>query len=71
MLKPSARMDDDDRHFLWKHICLEEEHEGRLPINSDMGWQLDSKDPITISPSIHCQTCGTHGWIRNGEWVDA
>lgn len=29
------------------------------------------RDPLTISPSILCPDCGTHGFIRNGRWVAA
>lgn len=28
-------------------------------------------DPLTITPSILCPDCGTHGFITNGLWVDA
>lgn len=34
-------------------------------------WTMESEDPITLSPSIACRTCGAHGWIREGKWVDA
>ena len=33
-------------------------------------WEVESYDPLTLSPSIACK-CGHHGWIRNGEWVPA
>lgn len=33
-------------------------------------WQVESLDPLTISPSVLC-SCGDHGFIRNGEWVAA
>lgn len=26
---------------------------------------------LTLVPSILCRTCGHHGWIRDGRWVDA
>jgi hypothetical protein len=41
-----------------------------LPLGPN-GWAVAIKDPLTITPSIQCGVCGTHGWIRNGEWVDA
>lgn len=31
-------------------------------------WELESLDPLTISPSILC-SCGHHGYIRSGRWV--
>lgn len=30
-------------------------------------WQVESLDPVTISPSLLCQ-CGLHGFIRNSQW---
>lgn len=34
-------------------------------------WAMESKDPLTLSPSILCRTCGDHGFIREGKWVKA
>lgn len=34
-------------------------------------WTLESLDPLTVSPSLLCQRCGDHGFIRNGKWVRA
>jgi hypothetical protein len=33
-------------------------------------WQVESWDPLTISPSVLC-SCGDHGFIRNGRWEPA
>ncbi len=33
-------------------------------------WQVESWDPLTISPSVLCE-CGDHGFIRGGKWVRA
>jgi uncharacterized protein DUF6527 len=33
-------------------------------------WQVQSWDPLTISPSVLC-SCGDHGFIREGRWVRA
>lgn len=33
-------------------------------------WDVQSWDPLTISPSILCG-CGDHGYIREGRWVRA
>lgn len=33
-------------------------------------WQLESYEPLTISPSVLC-SCGDHGFIREGRWVPA
>lgn len=38
-------------------------------------WQVESLDPLTISPSILMSPdkggCGLHGWVREGRWVSA
>lgn len=34
-------------------------------------WQVESWDPLTISPSLLCRICGNHGFIKNGRWVPA
>lgn len=33
--------------------------------------QIVSAEPLTITPSILCRGCGTHGWVRDGRWVSA
>lgn len=33
-------------------------------------WQVESWDPLTISPSVLC-SCGDHGFVRGGRWVPA
>lgn len=35
------------------------------------GHQLVARHPITITPSILCPDCGTHGFVTNGQWVAA
>lgn len=32
---------------------------------------VDRGTPITVTPSILCPDCGTHGFVRNGRWVAA
>lgn len=34
-------------------------------------WQVQSWQPLTISPSLLCRLCGDHGFIREGKWVRA
>lgn len=34
-------------------------------------WQVESFDPLTLSPSLLCPQCGHHGWIRAGRWEPA
>lgn len=65
---------------LWEwHTCLTKDHWGPgsvifdVPGNEDerVRWQLESLDPLTVSPSVACTTCGHHGFIRQGAWVPA
>lgn len=34
-------------------------------------WQVETWEPLTISPSVLCRRCGHHGFIRNGLWEAA
>lgn len=31
-------------------------------------WQVESFDPLTLSPSLLCRRCGHHGFLRKGAW---
>lgn len=33
--------------------------------------ELVSLDPLTVAPSLACRTCPSHGFIREGRWVQA
>ncbi len=33
-------------------------------------WQLVSKEPLHLEPSFLC-SCGHHGFIREGKWIQA
>lgn len=47
--------------------AFHERYDGGRPF---VAWQVQSWDPLTISPSIKCD-CGDHGYIREGRWVRA
>lgn len=34
-------------------------------------WQVESWEPLTLSPSLLCRRCGDHGFIRDGRWIPA
>lgn len=34
-------------------------------------WQVESWEPLTLSPSLLCSACGHHGFVRNGQWIPA
>lgn len=42
----------------------------RQLVNERAVWNVESLDPLTISPSILCD-CGDHGYIQNGKWIGA
>lgn len=44
-----------------------------VPPNPDgrPSWVVEKEDPLTLSPSVLCSTCGHHGYIRKGKWVPA
>lgn len=35
------------------------------------GWDVVSTEPLTLSPSLLCLLCNSHGFIRDGKWVQA
>jgi hypothetical protein len=34
-------------------------------------WQVVSRDPLHLEPSLLCTRCQHHGWIRGGRWINA
>lgn len=41
---------------------------GRKPEQSP-SWRWNARmDAPTLTPSVHQQTCGWHGWLRDGYW---
>jgi hypothetical protein len=34
-------------------------------------WIVEQEDPLTLSPSILCNRCQHHGYVREGRWVVA
>lgn len=66
----SAMLADDGEHIEFRHQCMSDKTVvGLLPINPQTGWAVICKDPLTVTPSVLCKTCGWHGWIQNGECV--
>src|ERR1044072_6163593 len=44
----------------WNHT---EQHAGKEK------WRGEAGEPLTITPSLGCASCGLHGWIRDGSWI--
>jgi hypothetical protein len=57
------------------HHCKDNEWSGgHVPFDnsgSSVVWTVNSLDPLDLSPSIACRTCGHHGFIHGGKWVPA
>jgi hypothetical protein len=78
---PLVDRDGDLVALLERHDCAPESRGvGSLPLRTEAGmrafpdgphWTLETQEPITITPSVRCRTCGKHGWIKGGEWVPA
>ena len=34
-------------------------------------WNVESWEPLTISPAVECPDCGDRGFLRDGKWVAA
>jgi len=70
---------DGQLHIAYRHDCKNDNGEplrafAAVPV-SDTGagrdWKLEQREPLTISPSLLCGSCGHHGFIREGKWVSA
>ena len=67
----------EDGENLWRfsHVCESPRRGTTLRIAPALsnvgqpgGHQIISTDPLHIEPSILCEDCGIHGWVRNGQW---
>jgi hypothetical protein len=67
--------------LLERHCCVNNigdpcDGVGSLPFLGARGWpdgwprwSVQTLSPLTIEPSVRCQRCGRHGFIRGGVWV--
>lgn len=63
MSEPTARLTDDG-HVEFTHLCIGGPVVATLP---QPQWQVVTQDPLTVAPSIACDSCGWHGWITDGK----
>jgi hypothetical protein len=40
-------------------------------VNTEGVWVVNSLEPLDLSPSLLCPTCGDHGYITAGRWEAA
>jgi hypothetical protein len=62
---PCVKWTDDRPEFV--HQCVDGVGGTLLPSS---GWWWD-QGTDTVTPSVHCAMCGTHGFWTNGQWVPA
>lgn len=76
----SVDMDGHECGLLEWHDCTHDFCAGGITFDNDAGhrvhpqgpfWTLESREPLTLSPSILCRTCHRHGYIRESRWVPA
>lgn len=62
---------EDGEHIVVEHQCTRPADwppvVAQLP-NGPHGWIITNRDPLTVTPSIHCTECDAHGFITDGEW---
>jgi len=54
----------------WSGVHFKSEAQARV-FGGHPSWDLVSKDPLTLTPSLLCRLCGDHGFITAGKWVRA
>lgn len=61
---------DSGSYFKFAHDCNGYRWIDIIPLSGDPhGWTVVQAEPLTISPSLLCPNCGSHGFIRDGKWV--
>ena len=62
--------EETDRGVLvFVHQCLDDDAPSEAVIRiGRRGWHIDQREPLTLSPSIRCPRCGTHGYWQHGTW---
>lgn len=73
MTQPAVTLSGDgisgDAELIFEHDCTDGGRVSvRLPV-SEGGWQVVQREPLTVTPSIRCYLCGTHGRWIDGQWV--
>lgn len=56
----------EDGRPVWLHPCTTSTERVTLPLGAHL-WQGDQAND-TVTPSLLCDRCGTHGWWTGGQW---
>jgi hypothetical protein len=61
----------DGAAAVWRfsHVCTTAGRTHRVGLK--IGHDVVATDPLHIVASILCTDCNTHGWVRDGKWVNA
>lgn len=62
------RADPDDPNPWFWHWCSQQ---GRWMAQAAPDHTLVSAQPLHLEPSLLWPCCGTHGFVRGGEWIPA
>ncbi|WP_432169041.1 hypothetical protein [Streptomyces sp. 1222.5] len=58
---------EDPNPWFW-HWCTAS---SRWECQATSDHDLVATDPLHMEPSLLWRCCGTHGWVRGGEWIPA
>lgn len=66
----------DDKLIGWLHTHPDARNPSTLcqsvcavrPLDGAPIHQVICSDPLTLTPSLECRTCGAHGHVTNGKW---
>lgn len=58
---------DDPNPWFW-HWCT---HSSRWECQATPEHTLVAREPLHLEPSLLWPCCGTHGWVRDGQWTNA
>lgn len=64
---PRVKRDPDYANPVFFHSCDGVVKRTFLPLSRERGWWWT--DEGDLAPSVHCTSCGTHGWWRSNGWV--
>lgn len=62
---PRVERDDEYQNPMFFHSCNGVVRRTFLPLSRERGWRWT--DEGDLMPSVHCTTCGTHGWWTSFE----
>ncbi|MFI0576128.1 hypothetical protein [Streptomyces tendae] len=63
---PHLTADPSDPNPWFWHWCAQQ---GRWQAQAAPDHRLVSREPLHLEPSLLWPCCGTHGFVRGGEWI--